>query len=75
MFSYYVRLKKQNCYESFDISKIIDNKNLWKTINPLLSNKTYLTTCRKSLLENGVILSEESKVADTFTEFSDKVVK
>ena len=39
------------------------------------SNKSYSTTSRISLLENGDILSEEAKVADTFNEFFSNVVK
>ena len=70
-----LRLKKQKCYEYRDISKITDNKTFWKTISPLFSNKSYLTNSRITPLENGAILSEEAKVADTFNEFFSNVVK
>ena len=70
-----LRLKKQKYYESLDISKITDNKTFWKTISPLFSNKSYSTNSRITLLENGDILSEEAKVADTFNEFFSNVVK
>ena len=68
-----LRLKKQKYYESLDISKVSDNKTVWKTISPL--NKSYLTNSRIILLKNGAILSEEAKVADTFNEFFSNVVK
>ena len=70
-----LRLKKQKYYESLDISKITDNKTFWKTISPLFSNKSYSANSRITLLENGYILSEESKVADTFNKFFRNVVK
>ena len=56
-----------------DISKITDNKTLRKTICPLFSNKSYLTNSRITLLENGAILSDKAKVADTFNEFFSNV--
>ena len=67
-------LKKQKYYESLDISKIIDKKTFWKTISPLFSNKSYLTNSKTTLL-GGDVLSEESKVTDTFIEFFRKVDK
>ena len=35
-----LRHKKQNYYQSLDISKVTHNKTFWKTINPLFSNKS-----------------------------------
>ena len=70
-----LRLKNQKYYESLDISKITDNKTFWKIISPLFSNKSCSTNSRITLLENGDILSEEPKVADTFNEFFSNVVK
>ena len=43
--------------------------------SPLFSNKSYLTNSRITLLENGAILSEEAKVANTFNEFFSNVIK
>ena len=70
-----LRLKKQKCYESLDISKITDNKTFWKTLSPFFSNKSYSTNSRITLLEKGDILSEESKVVDTFNKSFSNVVK
>ena len=67
-------LKKQKYYESLDISKIIDKKTFWKTVSPLFSNKSYSTNSKTTLL-GGDVLSEESKVTDTFIEFFRKVDK
>ena len=68
-----MRLKKKKYYESLHISKITDNKTFCKTISPLFSSKSYFTNSRITLLENGTILSEEAKVADTFNEFFSNV--
>ena len=70
-----LRLKKQNYYESLNISKITDNKNFWKTRSPLFSIESYSANSRKTLLKNGDILSEESKVAVTFNESFSNIVK
>ena len=70
-----LRVKKRKYHESLDISKINANKTFWKTISPLFSNKSYLTNSRITLLENGTILSEEAKVADTFNYIFSNVVK
>ena len=70
-----MRHKKQKYYQSLEISKISDNKTFWKTISPLFSNKSYSKNSRITLLENGKVLSEESKVADTFNKFFSNVVK
>ena len=67
--------KKQKYYQSLDISKITDNKTFWKSISPLFSIKSYSTNSRITLLKNGEVLSEESKVADTFNKFFSNVVK
>ena len=58
-----------------DIGKITDNKTFWKTISPLFSNKSYSTNSRITLFENGEVLSEETKVTDTFNEFFSSLVK
>ena len=67
-------LKKQKYYESLDINKI-NNNTFWKTTSSLFSNKSYSTNSRITLLENGEILREESKVADTFDTFFSNVIK
>ena len=62
-------------YGSHDISKIIDNKIFWKTISLLILNKRYSTNFKIALLKNEKILSEESKVGDTFNKFFSSVVR
>ena len=69
-----MRLKKRQYYESLDINKI-NNNTFWKITSPLFSNKSYSTNSRITLLENGEILREESKAADTFNKFFNNVVK
>ena len=70
-----LRLKNQKYYEFLDISKIIDNTFVWKTISSLFPDKSYSTNSKITLSENKVILSEESKVADTFNKVFSNVVK
>lgn len=69
-----LRLKKQNYYGSLDISQITDNKNFWKTISHLFSNKSY-TNSRITVPKNGDTLGEKSKVALTFNDFFRNIVK
>ena len=69
-----LRLKKQNYYGSLDISQITDNKNFWKTISHLFSNKSY-TNSRITVFKNGDTLGEKSKVALTFNDFFRNIVK
>ena len=53
-----LHLKKQKYYESLDVNKITDNKNFWKTINSLFSNKTNSTNSKITLLGNKVTYNE-----------------
>ena len=52
-----------------------NNKTLWKTLNPLFSNKSYSTNSRITPFEKEDILSEESKVVINLNEFFSNVVK
>ena len=70
-----LHLKKQKYYESLDISMITDNKTFSKAISLLFSNKSYSTNSRITDFKNGEILSEESKVADTFNKIFSNIVK
>ena len=64
--NYYIkllRLKKQKYYESLDISKITNYF------------QSYSTNSRITIFKIGEMLSEESKVADTFNKFFSNVFK
>ena len=51
-----------------------DNKELWKTIKPFLSDK--VTTFPKiSFVEKGETISDESKVANSFSNFFENAIR
>ena len=51
-----------------DLENVTDNKEFWKTIKPFLSDKV-TTFPIISLVEKGEIISDESKVANSFSNF------
>ena len=56
-----------------DLKNVTDNKEFWKTVKPFLSNK--VTTFPKiSLVEKGEIISDESKVANSFSNFFENAI-
>ena len=57
-----------------DLKNVTDNKEFWKTVKPFLSDK--VTTFPKiSLVEKGEIISDESKVANTFSNFFENTIR
>ena len=59
-----LRKSKIDYYENIDERNIIDNKKFWKTVKPLLSDKS-VTNERMILVENQKIISDDSKIAET----------
>ena len=53
-------------HEMLDLKNVTDNKEFWKTVKPFLSDKV-TTLPKTSLLEKGEIISDESKVANLFS--------
>ena len=58
-----LRQNKRSYYAQLDPKVVSDNKRFWKTVKPLFSNKIQSSTCI-ALLENGIVESDESKVAE-----------
>ena len=57
-----------------DLKNVTDNKEFWKTVKPFLSDK--ITTFPKiSLIEKGEIISDESKVANPFSNFFENALR
>ena len=57
-----------------DLKNVTDNKEFWKTVKPFLSDK--VTTFPKiSLVEKGEIISDESKVANSFSNFFENAIR
>ena len=50
------------------VHRIMDNKNFWRTVKPIFSNKIVRTN-RLILRDRGEIISDKEKVADTFNKF------
>ena len=53
---------------SLNVNHIADNKNFWKVVKQIISNKT-LVTNRGMLRDGCKIISDTEKVADTFNKF------
>ena len=51
-----------------DLKNLMDNKEFWKTVKPFLYDKV-TTFPEISLVEKGEIISDESKVANSFSNF------
>ena len=55
------------------MNSITDNKELWRTIKPFLSDKVMAQT-KTSLTEKGKLFSNETKVAETLSNFFENAV-
>ena len=60
--------ERKKSYERLDLNNATDNKKFWKTVKPFLSDKI-TTFPQGTLVENDEIFSDESKVADSFSNF------
>ena len=70
----YIKKRRKNAYEMLDLKNMTDNKELWKTVKPFLSDK--VTTFPKiSLVEKGEIISDESKVAKSFSNIFENAIR
>ena len=60
-------------YSDLELNKITDNKQFWKTIKPLLSDKcTQSPTI--SLVDNNNVISDDSELAKKFNSYFEKAV-
>ena len=65
----YVKLSRKakgDLYNQTDISAVTDNKKFWKPVKHFISDKSS-SKSRKTLAEEGNVVSNESDVAETFT--------
>ena len=63
-----LRQNKRSYYAQLDPKVVSDNKRFWKTVKPLFSNKIQSSTCI-ALLENGIVESDEGKVAEILNDY------
>ena len=65
---------KKDYYQKLDEKHVINNKNLWKTVKPLLSDKS-VSTEKINLTENEKMLTSESETAEPLINFFFNIVK
>ena len=56
------------------MKNLIDNKKFWKTVGPLFSNKGGMKN-NITLVHEGNIISDDTKIAQTFNDYFDNAVK
>ena len=59
---------KRDFYNQIDISAVTDHKKFWKTVKPFISDKSS-SKSRMTLVEDRKVVSNESDVAETFSNF------
>ena len=59
---------------NIDEKDITDNKHFWKTVKPLLSDKS-INSDKIHLNQNGELINSESKTAEVLNEFFSNIVK
>ena len=64
---------KNDYFKNINIQSIIDNKKFWKTVKPNFSNK--IKTGNIILLDDGKIISENTKIAEVFNDYFINIVK
>ena len=69
-----MRKTKINYYGNLDGNNITDNKKFWKTVRPLLSDKS-INSDKIHLNENGELINSESKTVEVLNEFFSNIVK
>ena len=63
-----MRKAKKDHFANLDTKSVTDNKKFWQTVKPLFSNKVKAKTAIK-LVENDVMIEDESGVAKIFNEY------
>ena len=69
-----LRKSKRGYYENLNIKNVTDNKLFWKSVKPLLSDKSRIRD-RINISEKGEILKTESETAETLNSFFSNIVK
>ena len=69
-----IKKAKRSYYGNLNPSDICDNKKFWKSIKPMFNEHT-VSTENITLIENNVIIIDDSKISETFNEFFGNAVK
>ena len=62
------RTEKKRYYNTLDVNLITDNKQFWKSVKPLFSDKIK-TQSKIVLVENDEIISDDRQVAEIFNNY------
>ena len=68
------RKSKKKYYSNLNPSCVSSNKKFWKSVKPLFSEKVF-TGESITLIENDIIIDNEKKIADTFSDFFSNAVQ
>ena len=66
-----VRILRQTTldyYKTLEIKCLTNNRNFWKTVKPLFSNKIYASS-KTTLLENEVLVTDDKEVAEILNKY------
>ena len=69
----FVHRAKQRYFSSLDLSLIADNKNFWKTVKPLFSDKISQKDII-SLKEDGKTITEDLPIAEIFNNYFSNII-
>ena len=69
-----MRKSKRRYYENLNIKNVTDNKLFWKSVKPLLSDKSRIRD-RINISEKGKILKTDSETAESLNSFFSNIVK
>ena len=69
-----LRKEKKKYFDNIDVSLITDNKQFWKTIKPLFSDKHNISK-KINLIECDEIISDDNKVAEIMNVFFSNAVE
>ena len=69
-----LRKTKIRYYANLNEKKILDNKQFWKVVKPLFSDKS-ISEDKINLTENGEYVKTEMKTAEVFNSFFSNIVK
>ena len=76
--NFYSKLHKnerRKFYNNLNIKDITDNKNLWKTQKPLVSDKGTSGSTKINLVVDDKNLSDSKEIAETFDNYFNNAVK
>ena len=69
-----LRKTKRSYYSNINKKNIIDNRNVWKTVKSMLSNK-FVTSEKIALVDNDKIITNDKKIAKVLNDFLSNIIK